>query len=110
MTRISELHRRWSEGAEYRAAYDALAPEFDLARALIAARGHAGLTQAELAARMLTTQSAIARLESGRSHPSTRTLHKVAQATGTRLQVSFLPQRRPPTPPQIRAADSGNDE
>lgn len=43
-----------------------------------------GLTQAELAARMGTSQSYVARLESGRAPPSTRTLLKIAQATGTR--------------------------
>ena len=58
-----------------------------MARALIEARTRAGLTQAELAARMKTTQSAAARLESGRTPPSTRTLEKVARATGTRLRI-----------------------
>ncbi len=68
-----------------------LGPEFDLARALIKARTRAGITQAELAARMKTTQSAVARLESGRVPPSTRTLEKVAQATRTRLRIQFDP-------------------
>ena len=47
--------------------------------------------QAELAERMETTQSVVARLESGRIHPSTRTLEKIARATGTRLRISFDP-------------------
>ena len=38
MTKISELHRRWSKDADYKKAYDALGEEFDLARALIKAR------------------------------------------------------------------------
>jgi ribosome-binding protein aMBF1 (putative translation factor) len=42
-----------------RDTYDALAGEFDLARELIAARVRAGLTQAELAERMGTTQSVV---------------------------------------------------
>ena len=62
-----------------------------MARALIEARTRAGITQTELAARMKTTQSAVARLESGRTAPSTRTLEKVAQATGTRLRIQFDP-------------------
>ena len=86
-----ERHRKWMQSEEYRAAYEALAPEFELARALIGARSYAGLTQAEMAERMDTTQSAIARLEGGRSNPSIKTLHKVAQATGTRLKLSFMP-------------------
>jgi predicted transcriptional regulator len=44
-----------------RQAYDAQAPEFELARELIAARTQAGLTQGEVAARMGTTQSVVAR-------------------------------------------------
>ena len=65
--------------------------QFEIARALIEARRSAGFTQAELAARMKTTQSAVARLESGRIPPSTRTLEKVAKATGTRLRIRFEP-------------------
>ncbi|MSP88476.1 MAG: XRE family transcriptional regulator [Alphaproteobacteria bacterium] len=67
-----------------RAAYDAMAPEFAVARAIIAARAAAGLSQAALARRMATSQSFIARLESGRVMPSMRTFLRVAKATGTR--------------------------
>ena len=52
-----------------RAAYDALAPEFETARELIAARARAGLTQQEVAERMGTTQSTVARLEGGKRPP-----------------------------------------
>ena len=38
---------------------------------------------------MGTTQTVIARLESGRVKPSTRTLERLAQATGSRLKISF---------------------
>ena len=59
----------------------------EVARALIEARTRAGFTQAQLAARMKTTQSAVARMESGCTPPSTRTLEKVARATGSRLRI-----------------------
>lgn len=91
MTRISELHRRWMDEPEYREAYENLGPEFDLARSLIAARAQARLSQADLAARMGTTQSVIARLESGRVLPSTRTLKRFAEATGCRLKMELVP-------------------
>jgi transcriptional regulator with XRE-family HTH domain len=74
---------------EYRKEYGGLAPEFALARAVIQARVGAGLTQEQLAQRMETTQSVIARLESGRTRPSTHTLERLATATGTRLKISF---------------------
>jgi ribosome-binding protein aMBF1 (putative translation factor) len=91
MTKVNDLHKKWMKSAEYRKAYDDLAPEFALARALIAARVTAGLTQEQLAQRMDTTQSVIARLESGRTRPSTQTLERLATATGTRLKISFEP-------------------
>ena len=89
MSTLAALHERWSQNPEYREAYEQLGPEYEVARALIEARTRAGLTQAELAERMKTTQSAVARLESGRTPPSTRTLEKVARATGTRLRIQF---------------------
>src|SRR6266566_5202821 len=88
MTRVNDLHKKWLENAEYRKAYDDLAPEFALARAVIDARVTAGLTQEQLAQRMHTTQSVIARLESGRTRPSTQTLERLAAATGT-LRITF---------------------
>lgn len=91
MTKISDLHEKWSADADYREAYDRLGPEFELSCCLIEARSRARLTQAELAVRMKTSQSVVARIESGRSHPSTKTLEKVAKATGNQLRISFEP-------------------
>jgi transcriptional regulator with XRE-family HTH domain len=91
MTKIRDLHAAWIEDAGYRAAYEELEDEFSLVRAVVEARVQAGLTQAELAARMQTSQSAVARLESGRVKPSASTLEKLAKATGTRLKISFEP-------------------
>ena len=92
MTKVSDLHEAWSQNTEYRKAYEELESEFRLARSLIEARTAAGLTQEQLAERMNTTQSAVARLESGRASPSTKTLEKFARSTGTRLRISFEPQ------------------
>jgi predicted transcriptional regulator len=70
-----------------KAEYDALAPEFEISAELLRARLRAGFSQAELAARMGTSQSAIARLESGQTLPSTKTLLRFAEATRSRIQV-----------------------
>lgn len=91
MNDVRTLHKRWLRDSAYREAYDELTPEFRLARALIEARTNAGLTQAQMAERMQTTQSVVARLESGCAHPSTRTLEKFARAAGVRLRISFEP-------------------
>lgn len=89
MKDVRELHDEWMKEPDYREAYAALEPEFALARALIAARVGAGLTQEQVASRMQTTQSVVARLESGRVRPSTKTLERFADATGTRLRIAF---------------------
>ena len=75
---------------EVRQAHDELAPEFEIALAVIRARSAAGLTQAELAERVGTAQSYIAKLESGLTLPSTRTLLKVAAATGTHARFNLV--------------------
>jgi ribosome-binding protein aMBF1 (putative translation factor) len=86
-----DLHAKWMKDPKYRKAYDALEEEYRLASVLIDARARAGLTQEELAARMKTKQAVIARLESGRAKPSTRTLERIALATGHRLKIVFEP-------------------
>ena len=91
MSKVRNLHKKWMKDPDYRKAHEALKPEFEIARALIEARAQAGLTQEQLAGRMKTTQSVVARLESGRTRPSTQTLERVAAATGTRLKITFEP-------------------
>ncbi len=85
-----EFKARLLADPEVRAAYDALAPEFEIAMELIQARARAGLSQAELAERMQTSELAIARLESGLTLPSTKTLIRFAEATGSKIQVRLL--------------------
>ena len=72
---------------EVKREFDALAPEFEIAVELISARKRAGLSQAELAERMGTSQSAIARLESGQTLPSTKTLLRFAEATRSKVEL-----------------------
>jgi ribosome-binding protein aMBF1 (putative translation factor) len=80
---------QWRKDPKYVAEYAALEEEFALASALIEARGNADMTQEEVAVAMGTTQAVIARLESGKALPSTRTLERFAKATHTRLRISF---------------------
>jgi len=90
-TSLDDLHSQWLDRPGYKDAYDALEHEFALASVMIEARARAGLTQEQLAERMHTTQTVIARLESGKGKPSTRTLERFAAATGMRLRISFEP-------------------
>jgi DNA-binding XRE family transcriptional regulator len=88
---VEDAFQEWRKDPEYVAAYDELDDEFTVVSALIKARGDANMTQEQVAQAMGTTQAAIARLESGKIKPSTRTLERFAKATRTRLRISFEP-------------------
>jgi DNA-binding XRE family transcriptional regulator len=92
MKDLHQLKTRLLADTDTRTEYDALGPEFAIARELISARVRAGLTQGEVAALMHTTQSTIARLESGRVMPSMRTLTRYAEATGSRPVIKLEAQ------------------
>jgi ribosome-binding protein aMBF1 (putative translation factor) len=96
MNRIDDSHKNWMREPRYRRAYKALEKEFSLVAALIEARTRAGLTQEQLARRMKTTQAVIARLEGGGSKPSTRTLERYAEASGSRLRITLEPESARP--------------
>ena len=91
---VEEAIARWEKDPKFRRADAALEDEFAIVTTIMRARAAAGLTQEQLAERMNTTQGAIARLESGASMPSTRTLKKIAAATGHKLKISFEPQQQ----------------
>ncbi len=71
--------------------YNRLKPHYELISQLIEARAKKGLTQAELAKKMGTKQSAIARVEGGNSNPSVAFLQKLATALGSKLTIQIQP-------------------
>jgi ribosome-binding protein aMBF1 (putative translation factor) len=91
MIPAEESFAKWRKDPAYVDAYNELTDEFALAETIIRARAAARLTQEQLAQRMHTTRAVIARLESCRVKPSTRTLEKLAAATGMRLRITFEP-------------------
>jgi ribosome-binding protein aMBF1 (putative translation factor) len=86
---VEESFKQWKKDPKYVAAYVALQSEFAQASAMIKARADADMTQEQVAQAMGTTQAVVARLESGKVLPSTRTLERFAKATRTRLLISF---------------------
>lgn len=90
---LRDLKRRWLKEPGFKEGYDVLAPEFAVASMLIEARTRAKLSQEQLAKKMGTSQSTIARLESGSAKPSFSTLERFAGATGMRMRVVFEPVR-----------------
>jgi ribosome-binding protein aMBF1 (putative translation factor) len=91
MKTLKTLKREMLADATTRAEYDASTDEFAIARELIAARARAGLSQGEVAQRMGTTQSVVARLESGKRPPSMRTVERFAQAVGGHAVLRIEP-------------------
>ena len=77
------------ENPEWKEGYDALELEFSIIEQVIRKRLEKGLTQKQLADKIGTKQSAIARLEGGTTNPSIAFLEKVAKALGSKLQVSI---------------------
>jgi len=89
-----ESFAQWKKGPKYNAEYAALEGEFALASSLIKARSEADMTQEQVAQAMGTTQAVVARLESGKIRPSTRTLERFAKATHSRLRITFEHQHK----------------
>jgi predicted transcriptional regulator len=88
MRSVEAWKRKQMKDPEFKAAYDALEEEFALINELLKARTRAKLTQAQVAHRMGTSQSAVARLESGRA-PSLASLRKYAKATGSKVEIKL---------------------
>jgi ribosome-binding protein aMBF1 (putative translation factor) len=67
----------------------------EVARRIYELRQHAGLSQAELARRIGTTQSVISRLEDAdyEGH-SLALLNRIAAAVERRVEIRFVPRRR----------------
>jgi transcriptional regulator with XRE-family HTH domain len=98
-SRLEKFKARASAKPEVRAEYDKLAEEFELLDEILKARAASGVTQAQLAERIGTTQSAVARMENalanGRKHsPTIATLRRYAAALGYRVQVRLVKEGR----------------
>lgn len=88
-TQFADLKDELLKRDDVRAEYDGSAEEFSLAEALLRARAEADMTQAQVAERMKTSQSYVAKLESGHMRPSMKALQRYAAATGARFKISL---------------------
>ena len=88
MKSFEEIKAKWMKNPEFKKAYDELEFEFQIIDALISKRIREGLTQKELAEKVGTKQSAIARFESGQYNPSLNFISKLSKALDLRLTVS----------------------
>lgn len=89
MSSFNDFKKEIFKNKDIKKAYDEMGPEFELIKKLINQRIKVGLTQAELAKKIGTKQSAISRLERGDYNPSVAFLRKVAEALGSELRISL---------------------
>ena len=92
-----QLRTKALANAQVKTEYKKLADELSLLDEFLKARAAQGLTQAQVAERIGTTQSAVARMESGsgKHSPSLATLTKYADALGCKLEVRLVRRPRP---------------
>ena len=76
---------------EFKAEWDALAPERQIMRAIVEGREDRDLTQQQLAEVTGSAQADISRLENGTGNPSLRTLKRLAAGMGMALKLEFVP-------------------
>jgi DNA-binding XRE family transcriptional regulator len=72
--------------------YIALQPQYDLVKQYIALRNKHKISQAELAERIGTKQTAISRLERGDQNTTIGTWQKIAEALDAELTISLVPK------------------
>lgn len=91
-----QLRAKALGNAEVKAEFEKLSDEFALLDEFLKARAAQGLTQAQMAEKIGTTQSAVARMESGRGKhsPSLATLSRYAEALGCKLEVRLVRKAR----------------
>jgi ribosome-binding protein aMBF1 (putative translation factor) len=71
-------------------SYHSLKLQYEMADQVITFRKQLKITQADLAKKMKTTQSAVARFESARQTPSLKFLTKLANSLDKKLEIRFL--------------------
>ena len=86
---FDDIKRQWMQNSEFKKVYNELEIEYQISLELIKARTSAGLSQTEVASIMGTTQSVIARLESGKTLPNMKTLYRYAEATGNQVHLNL---------------------
>lgn len=89
MSDFREYLKKQMDDPEFRAEHEAMRPDYEAIRAVIAARLERNMTQAELAKKTGIRQSNISRIESGTSSPTVDTLARIAAGLGKKLKIEF---------------------
>ena len=90
MSDLQEYLDKQLKDPAFSAEYEAMRPEYEAIRAVIAARLECHMTQKELAEKTGIRQSNISRIESGSSSPTIETLSRIASGLGKRLKIDLV--------------------
>lgn len=86
------LNRQLENDTEFRKEYEALSPEYELAKTLIACRNTGNLTQKQLSELTGIDQADISKIENGNANPSIKMLTRIASAMNMNLKIEFVPK------------------
>ena len=97
---LEEMIDVWTEkDPSFRATFEAAWQQRELLRALAKRREELGLSQTEVAARMGTSQSTLARLEQGNANPTLATVARLAKALGQKVEWRLIDEDTPQKEP-----------
>jgi len=86
-----ESHKReLMQNPRFRAEYERLEPEFNLAKQIIELRIKNKMTQTELAKKAGTNQVVISRIESGNANPTFDSMKKISNAFDKKLEIKMV--------------------
>ena len=94
MKKFDDFLETQLQDEEFRKEYESMQPEFDVIKAMVAARTSQNLTQKELAERTGIHQADISKLENGTRNPSLNLLKRLAEGMGMALKVEFIPKEK----------------
>ncbi|MBP3618589.1 MAG: helix-turn-helix transcriptional regulator [Lachnospiraceae bacterium] len=94
MKNFDDFLEKQLQDEEFRKEYESMQPEFDVIKAMVAARTSQNLTQKELAERTGIHQADISKLENGTRNPSLSLLKRLAEGMGMVLKVEFIPKEK----------------
>lgn len=92
MKNFDEFFENQIQDEEFRKEYESMQPEFDVIKAMVAARTSQNLTQKELAERTGIHQADISKLENGTRNPSLNLLKRLADGMEMVLKIEFIPK------------------
>ena len=90
MTNYDKYFNEQMKDPEFQKEWEALQPEYEIVKAMLEARKETGITQQELSRRTGITQGDISKLENGSANPSIRTLQRLADGLGKKLEIRFV--------------------